>query len=290
MEIALVTYQDHGNYHQLNLPNEDDDLINFLRTKELKVTKVIWNDNSVDWQQYNLVIIKSPWDYFNHITEFNEWLTQLDLLQIKVLNPLSVIIWNSDKHYLKDIESAGLSVTPSIFIKKGEEYELTNAFEQFSTNRLIVKPTVSGGAKNTFEVNEANVEEIQENLNLLLEAEDFIVQPFLQEIKEEGEWSFIFFGGEFSHAILKKAKADDFRVQSAFGGTVHPQYPDQELLDQAQAYINQFAKVCLYARVDGTLANGKLMLMELELIEPFLFLDAKKESLENYYQALMKFL
>jgi glutathione synthase/RimK-type ligase-like ATP-grasp enzyme len=115
-----------------------------------------------------------------------------------------------------------------------------------------------------------------------------MLQPFIQEIELEGEWSFIFFASQFSHALIKKAKAGDFRVQSSFGGTVHPQDPSQHLLDSAQQYVDQFAKGCLYARVDGTIVNGKLMLMELELIEPFLFLDTNKKSLENYYQALIK--
>ncbi|RZK54982.1 MAG: hypothetical protein EOO91_14965 [Pedobacter sp.] len=122
----------------------------------------------------------------------------------------------------------------------------------------------------------------------MTEIEDFIVQPFLTEIEENGEWSFIFFGGKFSHALLKKAADGDFRVQATFGGTVHPQQPAKELLTTAQKYVDQFAKDCLYARVDGAIVNNEFLLMELELIEPFLFLDTEEKALENYYEALKR--
>ena len=156
----------------------------------------------------------------------------------------------------------------------------------FKTDKFIVKPVVSGGSKNTFKVTAANVDEINEKLKTLVQIEDFILQPFIKEIEENGELSFLFFNGKFSHALLKKAAKGDFRVQATFGGTVHPQQPSDELVAAAQKYIDQFAKECLYARVDGAMVNNEFMLMELELIEPFLFLDTNEKALENYYQAL----
>jgi len=135
-------------------------------------------------------------------------------------------------------------------------------------------------------VTNTNVEQVNQQLGSLVKEEEFIIQPFLKEIEEDGEWSFLFFGGKFSHALLKKAKAGDFRVQPIFGGSVHPQNPTPALLEIAQQYIDQFATDCLYARVDGVLVNGHFLLMELELIEPFLFLDTHGQSFENYYQAI----
>ena len=290
MNIALVTYQDKGVYHNISVENEDDLLLKFLSSKGLKVEKAIWNDPDVNWEDFDLVIVKSPWDYFNLIADFYTWLDKLKKTKIKLLNPIDIIKWNADKHYLNDIANAGLKVTPSTFTCKGEKIDLKPFFDQFKTTAIIVKPAVSGGSKNTFKVTKANVATINEQLNSLLEEEDFIIQPFLNDIEENGEWSFIFFGGKFSHALLKKAKTGDFRVQATFGGTVHPQNPPQELLKKAQEYVDQFAKNCLYARVDGAVVAHQFMLMELELIEPFLFLDTHPESLENYYQALKRVL
>jgi glutathione synthase/RimK-type ligase-like ATP-grasp enzyme len=290
MNIALVTYQDKGIYTSPTVENEDDTLLKFLQFKGLKIEKVIWNDPAVDWGNYDLAILKSPWDYFDLIEDFYVWLAKLKSKNVKLLNPNDIVKWNADKHYLLDIEKAGLKVTPSVFFTKGDKVSLSDYFTQLQTQKLIIKPAVSGGSKNTFKVTPANADEISEKINSLLKTEDFIVQPFLTEIEENGEWSFIFFGGKFSHALLKKAKAGDFRVQHSFGGTIHRQQPAQHLLASATKYVDQFAKGCLYARVDGAIVDNEFMLVELELIEPFLFLDTEEKALENYYQALMALL
>ncbi len=288
MKIALITYQDQGAYHNSGIENEDESLISFLTSKGLNIEKVIWNNPKVNWESYDLAIVKSPWDYFNLITDFYNWLDDLKSKNIKLLNPIDIIKWNADKHYLNDIAQAGLKVTPSLFLTKDKKESLNAYFDHFSTEKLVVKPVVSGGSKHTFMVTAANVDEVEQKLRGLLATEDFIIQPFLSAIEAEGEWSFIFFGGKFSHALLKKAKPGDFRVQSIFGGTVHPQIPSPQLLEQAQKYVDQFASNCLYARVDGTIIDQEFMLMELELIEPFLFLATNPESFENYYEALIK--
>ncbi|MBB6236384.1 glutathione synthase/RimK-type ligase-like ATP-grasp enzyme [Pedobacter sp. AK013] len=289
MNIALVTYLDKGAYDSATVESEDDKLLNFLKEKGLNIKKVIWNDRDVNWEDYSHAILKSPWDYFDLIEEFYLWLDYLEAKKIKLLNPIEVVRWNANKKYLREIEAAGLKVTPSFFIQNQEKVNLAHFFEEFNTHKLIVKPCVSGGgAKNTFKVTFDNVNEVNQKLNLLIQNEDFIIQPFLPEILEGGEWSFIFFNGEYSHSLIKQAKPGDFRVQPAHGGSVHPQKPSEELAATAQQYVTLFAKDCLYARVDGTFVNGEFLLMELELIEPFLFLNTEPENYDNYYKALME--
>jgi len=287
MKIALITYLDKGAYDSATVESEDDKLLDFLKGKGLKIEKVIWNDQNINWEDYALAILKSPWDYFDLIEDFYIWLNLLEAKKVKLLNPIDVVRWNSDKKYLKEIEAAGLNITPSIFISNQESINLNDFFKKFNTNKLIVKPCVSGGAKNTFKVTAENVIEINEQLNKLVQEEDFIVQPFLPEILENGEWSFIFFNGLYSHSLIKQAKAGDFRVQPAHGGSVHPQKPNADLVAIAQQYVDLFAKNCLYARVDGTFVDGDFLLMELELIEPFLFLNTEPENYERYYKALV---
>ncbi|RLJ80925.1 ATP-grasp domain-containing protein [Pedobacter alluvionis] len=286
MNIALVTYLDKGAYDSATVESEDDKLLNFLKEKGLKIEKVIWNDRNINWEDYSLAILKSPWDYFDLIEEFYHWLDHLEAKKVKLLNPIDVVRWNANKQYLQEIEAAGLKITPGFFIQNQESVNLEYFFEKFNTNKLIVKPCVSGGAKNTFKVTADNVNEVNQKLNLLIQNEDFIIQPFLPEILESGEWSFIFFNGLYSHSLIKKAKPGDFRVQPAHGGSVHPQRPGEELIATAQQYVTLFAKDCLYARVDGTFVNGEFLLMELELIEPFLFLNTAPQNYERYYQAL----
>lgn len=287
MNIALITYQDKGLYASPTVENEDDKLLNFLINKGLKIEKVIWNDPQIKWENYDLAILKSPWDYFDLIEEFYAWLEQLRQKNIKLLNPIEIVKWNADKHYLQDIAKAGLKVTQSIFLKMGSQVNLSDYFQFLNAEKFILKPAVSGGSKNTFKVTAANVQEIESKLQNLLKKEDFIIQPFLTEIEEVGEWSFLFFGGKYSHALLKKAKPGDFRVQHSHGGTIHPQNPSQHLIESAQQYVDQFAKGCLYARVDGAIVDNDFLLMELELIEPFLFLDTNEHALANYHQGLV---
>lgn len=288
MNIALVTYLDKGSYDSATVENEDDKLLNFLKEKGLNIEKVIWNDQQVNWEDYSLAILKSPWDYFDLIEDFYNWLDHLEAKNVKLLNPIEVVRWNANKQYLQEIEAAGLKITPSFFIQNKESVNLEHFFEKFNTNKLIVKPCVSGGAKNTFKVTADNVNEVNQKLNLLVQDEDFIIQPFLPEILESGEWSLIFFNGVYSHSLIKQAKPGDFRVQPAHGGSVHPQKPSEELIATAQQYVTLFAKNCLYARVDGTFVKGEFLLMELELIEPFLFLNTEPENYERYYKGLQE--
>ncbi|MFF5384349.1 ATP-grasp domain-containing protein [Pedobacter suwonensis] len=288
MKIALITYLDKGAYDTTTVEREDDKLLYFLKEKELTIDLVIWNNPHINWEDYQVAILKSPWDYFDLIEDFYTWLDLLVTKKVKLLNPINVVRWNSDKRYLKEIEAAGLKIIPSIFINKQNRVSLKHFFDEFNTDKLIVKPCISGGAKNTFKVTIDHVEAVNHQLNYLLQEEDFIIQPFLPEILESGEWSFIFFNGTYSHSLIKRAKPGDFRVQPAHGGSVHPQNPDHDLIAMAQQYVDLFAKNCLYARVDGTFVNGDFLLMELELIEPFLFLNTAPENYDRYYEALKK--
>ncbi|AWG24848.1 ATP-grasp domain-containing protein [Flavobacterium kingsejongi] len=286
MTIAYITYNDKGAYSSTTVEEEDNRLLNFLIKKGLTIEKVIWNDPAADWKKYDLALLKSPWDYFDYIHDFYQWLEMLESNNIRLLNPSAVLKWNADKHYLQDIQSAGLPITESHFIPKGTAVLLHYYFKLFNANAFIIKPCISGGSKNTYKVTPKNATELNSKIKTLLTLEDFIIQPFLPEIEKEGEWSFVFFNGKFSHALIKKAKQNDFRVQPAFGGTIHPQTPSSKLLKDTQRYIDQFAPNCLYARVDGVLVDNTFILMELELIEPFLFLNTHPENYEHYYQAL----
>jgi glutathione synthase/RimK-type ligase-like ATP-grasp enzyme len=286
MRIAFVCYNSQGKYTIIEEENER--LLSFLKQKGLDIHKEIWDDPAVDWQGYELVVLKAPWDYFDKFKQYNTWLSKLEQQNVRLLNPVSVVRWNSDKHYLHDIEAAGLPIVPSIFVEKGEQPHLQEYFEKLNTDTLIIKPAVSGGAKNTLLLTHDTVEAISPGIQKLLEEEAFMVQPFIREIQSEGEWSFLFFGGEYSHCILKTAASGDFRVQHIHGGSIHPKEALPAMLNTARQYVDQFARECLYARVDGVMVDGVFHLMELELIEPYLYLFTSESGYENYYQALKR--
>ncbi len=286
MKIAYVTYEDQGKYAS-NVENEDQKLLAFLQEKGLDITEVVWSDPLVEWQAFDVAVLKSPWDYFDRIAEFYAWISRIEQLNVRLLNPVDIVRWNSDKHYLQDIAAAGLPVTPTRFIEKGTRPDLRPFFKEFGTDRLIIKPSISGGSKHTFQFTETDIPELEPRIGELLKEEGFMVQPFLKEVQEEGEWSLLFFNGKFSHCLLKKAKAGDFRVQHYLGGTIHPHVPEPEMLLSAERYVREFAAGCLHARVDGVMTGGVFRLMELELIEPFLFLFTSKDSYRHYYEGLL---
>ncbi|MCJ7934099.1 MAG: hypothetical protein MUW56_10805 [Chryseobacterium sp.] len=151
---------------------------------------------------------------------------------------------------------------------------------------MVVKPCVSAGAQNTVAVGRDDFNERSVEIENLLKVQDYMVQPFVEEIKN-GEWSFIFFNGKYSHCSLKTPKQGDFRVQHYHGGSISYPTPDSKHIEQAGTYLKSLPQPTLYARVDGVLINNLFSLMELELIEPYLFLDGNRDFLGNYYQALM---
>jgi glutathione synthase/RimK-type ligase-like ATP-grasp enzyme len=287
MRIAYVGYKVQEKYTQGISNDEDSELLLFLQQKGLEIDFVVWNDDTINWENYNIVLIKSPWDYHEKISLFYSWLENIKLLGLRMLNPLDIIKWNSNKRYLDDISKAGLPVIPSIYLDQGTQIPTDNLlFKQLNTDKIVVKPCVSAGAKNTIILDEVSIVQQAKNINLLLLEEEYIVQPFIKEIAD-GEWSFIFFNGQYSHSALKVPKQGDFRVQHYHGGSIIYPNPNAKHIQQAEKYVQKFAKGTLYARVDGIVIDETLCLMEIELIEPYLFLNAEMERQEHYYQALI---
>jgi glutathione synthase/RimK-type ligase-like ATP-grasp enzyme len=285
MKMTIVGYKKEERLSQGVANDEDTELINFLIHKGLDVVPTIWNDKAVDWSSFDVVVIKSPWDYHNHLHEFLNWLDNLEKLGVKVLNPVEIIQWNSDKHYLKDLAEKQLPVIPAEYIEKGSGFD-NRFFAYFNTDKLVVKPCVSAGAQNTITVSKDNFNERSIEIETLLKEQDYMVQPFVDEIKN-GEWSFLFFNGKYSHCSLKTPKKGDFRVQHYHGGSISYPVPDPLHIEQAGSYLKSLPQATLYARVDGVVINNSFQLMELELIEPYLFLNGDHRLLENYYETLM---
>jgi len=265
-------------------------LLQYLQKKGLDIQFEIWNDPQVNWENFEAIILKSPWDYFDRFAEFSVWLDQLEKKNVHVLNPVKTVRWNSDKRYLFDVEKSGFGIVPSRLLETAQDLNLAPLFDTWQTEKLVVKPVVSGGAKNTFSFTRSEVEAYEQQLTELLKEETFLAQPFMPEIQTEGEWSLVFFNGKFSHCVLKVPKSGDFRVQHYFGGAIIPSSPPETVLKSAEKLMQEFGKGCLYARIDGVLSNGEFKLMELELIEPLLYLQQNDALYENYYQALLQML
>ena len=285
--VAIASYVSVGAY-DANTVDEDALLSDALTEMGIAHRIVAWSDPEVDWSVFTQVLIKSTWDYFDYYPEFLVWLDRLEAMGIPVLNEVATLRWNSSKDYLLEIESNGFPCVAGKLLPKGSLTTLDQLFEGVPAKQLVVKPLVSGGAKNTLKISRTDEPAVLEKVMQWVQEEDFLVQPYIKEIVEVGEYSLLFFNGIFSHAVLKTPAPADFRVQHYYGGTIQEITPDASLLAAAQSLVDRYAKNTLYARVDGVLIDGVFHLMELELIEPYLFLGLSDKALPNYKAALKK--
>ncbi len=281
MQVAFVTY-----HKEPFLTNDDKLLVQYLLQKNITVSPEIWDDATINWQQFDTIILRSTWDYFERPNEFNLWLDKLEQLGCNVLNPLSVIRWNQNKNYFDDFSRKGVLLPPYIICSQKNNSTLKKIMEDNGWSKAVVKPAISGGAYNTWVTNiDIAADEIR--FAELLQTGDVIVQIFVEEIITKGELSLVFFNKRFSHAFCKKAKKGEFRVQTQFGGTTEAIQPGKNILMQATDLLNGIPEPLLYARVDGVVMNdGRFLLMELELIEPSLSVFSNDKACENFYAAL----
>ncbi len=254
------------------LTDDDRPLIGELFKLGIKAEPAVWDDPKIDWKAADLVLIRSTWDYHLRAASFAAWIERLASSGAKLWNPPAVVRVNSDKNYLRALEASGVSVVPTEWVAKGTKAELRSLMAARGWRSGVVKPCVSGGAFLTAKV-AADEPGGQKALDEVLGRCDAMIQPFLAEIAAEGEWSFVFLGGEFSHAVLKTPARGDFRVQEEHGGSTRRAEPPPELLAQARDAATAAPGPWLYARVDGVDRGGELVVIELELIEPHLYLS-----------------
>ncbi len=274
--VALATYDARPE------PTEDDRLLaEALSTRGVSVDAVPWSDPRARWNAFDAVVARSCWDYFHRAGEFHTWLDRLEADGVRVHNDVGILRWNADKTYLRDLEAAGIPVIPTRWLDVASPTTLGELRRDTGWGEVVVKPTVSGGAHRTWRSAPDADAVHDEQLAEMIGAGAVMVQPLVREIEREGEWSLVFFGGAYSHAVLKRPRAGDFRVQSEHGGSLEPAAPEATVIAAAARAIGAIPfgrEAPLYARVDGCIVDGRLLLMELEVLEPELFLRCSVES------------
>ncbi len=225
-----------------------------------------WHDAG-DLTDFALVMPLIAWGY--HLQP-GAWFAALDAWEaqgIRFANHIATLRWNSHKRYLLDLEARGVAIVPTILSAALSDADLAAAGEAFGPD-LIVKPPISGGAHNTFRLRD------DDPLPAAARGGEMMIQPTMPGIATEGEYSLFHFAGHYSHAIVKRPATGDFRVQEQFGGREETVVPPVDALALAQAAIAAAPSPLLYARSDMVRdGEGTLRLMELELVEPALFLD-----------------
>lgn len=249
---------------------------------------VVWSDASVDWGAFDRVILRNPWDYFERIDEFRAWLDTVERAGVALSNPLPLVRWNLDKRYLVELAAAGVRIVPTELVERGAAVDLAALVERAGFAEAIIKPSVSGGSFRTHRVVAGRAREQQAALDEIVAASAALVQPFVPEIAAEGEWSLLFFAGELSHVVLKKPAAGDFRVQAQFGGHYVAATPPPTLVDDAREVVARLPWPADYVRIDGIRRDDRLLLMEVEAIEPYLFLPFAPAATARYVAAVTR--
>jgi len=269
-----------------NVLHEDKLLEDSLISLGYKVTRTNWDDSSFDWSKTKTAIFRSTWDYFDRYSEFDKWLKTTSKLT-HFINPIELIEWNIDKHYLIDLEKKGVRIPASYFIEKGDERTLAQVISELKWDEFILKPVVSGGGRHTYRFKKEKYNELETIFEELLKNESLMLQEFQQQITTKGEVAFMVFGGKFSHAVLKKAKEGDFRVQDDFGGSIYPYKASKEEISFVEKAFNAVSPAPIYARIDVLWNNeNDLCLGEIELIEPELWFRMHTESALNCAKAI----
>ncbi|MBI4564296.1 MAG: hypothetical protein HY716_06350 [Planctomycetes bacterium] len=253
-----------------------------LRRRGHDTTILAWSDPDSAWESFDALIVRSTWDYHHHLAAFEMWLDQLSTLPIAVFNPPHLMKWNLRKTYLRDLKQQGVCLPKSFF---GREIVRSFVEKEPGIDSWVLKPIVGASADGI------RLLERGELLQALDRAEiddsQVFVQEFVPEISTSGEVSLVFIDGQFIRAVKKTPAPGDFRVQEQYGGrfTVIRQI-DRRFIEPASALIARLPERPLYARVDGFIRQDSFVLMELELIEPELFLRMVPEVLEAFTVAI----
>jgi len=256
-----------------------------LKDRGWDVVDVPWRDTGISWDDYEAVIIRSPWDYHDHSDEFLQVMEAIDRSSARLLNPVEVVRWNVDKLYLQDLERRGLCIVPTHWVLSPTQRDLDHALNAFGVDEIVIKPTIGAGAKDTFRLKRSDsrcADALSRYGNRMA-----MIQAFLESIVVQGEWSLFYFGGCYSHTVLKTPKSGDFRVQEEYGSHLQTVVPATDLLELAAACIEATPAPTLYARVDLVrLADDSPAVIELELIEPSLYFPYDEKSPERFAEAI----
>ena len=289
--IAILRCEKLPSFVTWDIPNldelfeEDNLLIKGFETQGFQASPVIWNDPNVDWNQFDIALIRSTSDYLDASELFLNVLSKIEASSCRLFNPLSAVSWNMNKHYLLDLEKWGAPIIPTYLSSHVELDTLHKLFVENQWQTVILKPTVGLGGSNTYRVPLDQLENKLTELQASQPLSEYLIQPFIENIITEGEWSFIYFNRQLSHVLLKKPALNDYRVQGIYGGTIQSSKPQSNDLLQAQAVLDRLPFDILYARLDFVRVGSQLSVMEVELIEPIFSFNLVPESIGRLVNA-----
>ncbi|MGQ0562928.1 MAG: ATP-grasp domain-containing protein [Gemmatimonadota bacterium] len=280
MRIALATAA-----HLPQLSEDDRVLHDEMLRRGIDAQPVVW-DGTTDWTRYDAVVTRSIWDYHLKYAHFLAWLDALEAGGARVYNPPALERWNSDKHYMLELERRGVHITPTRIVERGGARTLADIMAETGWQRVVVKPTVASTGFATWQVNAPAPVAAEQRFAAQVAAMSVLVQQFVTGVAA-GERSFVFIGGEFTHCVLKKAAGEELRVHIEWGGTVERIDAPADQIAWAQSVVAAVDQPWLYARVDAVAdRQGRLVLMELEMLEPELFFAYNPAAVDRFIRSV----
>lgn len=255
-----------------------------LSSKGMELVEIDWHSPLSAFSDVPLILIGTPWDYQDDEANFLEKLSALETAGHLVCNSAEIVRWNARKTYLRDLAARGAATIPTRWVEQADAASIEQALEFFECNAVVAKRQVGAGAEGQT-IHRAG--ELDTNW---VASHPMMLQPYLDQITSDGEYSFLFVDGQFSHALIKRPASGDYRVQSLYGGTEQELNPSAEDLAAAQAIVDAVPLgTPLYARIDMVRGdNGRLLVMEAEMIEPFLYPEQGPRLGEMMAEAIRK--
>jgi len=282
----LPRFLGEGHPTEAGLFAEDDLLIDAFARRGARAERLAWRRVDVDWRTYDLAVIRSTWDYIDDLAAFLARLRAIEDAGCPLVNPLRTVEWNYDKGYLLELAERGLVIVPSWIGAATSFAAEAPAWATGAPEGYIVKPTVGVGAFGAVLL--ADGDAVARHVSALSAAERVIVQPFLPSVRDEGEWSFVFLDGGLAYTALKRPRPGEFRVQVMYGAETIPAEPAARDRAAAEAVMAALLLPARYARIDmARLPDGRLALMEAELIEPQLYFSSVPGSADRFAEAML---
>lgn len=280
--VLVATCDQYPSLHPRNSP-----LLAALEAEGIEPREVPWTDPACEWGRADAVLVSQTWDYTTQKDRFLAWVREVGAAT-RLMNSAEVIAWNAHKGYLKDLATRGAPTIPTAWLDRGARVTLADVLAREGWREAVVKPVVGAAARDTFRVRPGEAAAHEADFARVVAQEEVMVQPFLDGVTSRGEVSLFFFGGEYSHTVRKVPKEGDYRAHFFFGADTTGAEPTPEEVRAARQVLDASPDPrALYARVDLVPdGDGRPLLMELEMIEPILYLDTDGKAAARFARAL----
>jgi hypothetical protein len=284
-QVAFLTMHDPSGF-----VIDDELAVLPLARRGIHVDTVPWDRPGVDWRRYALVVIRSTWDYPQDAARFLAVLEGIERAGVRLENGSDIVRWNMQKTYLRDLAARGIEIVPTFWRERLAPGDLVPLFEELRSDEGVIKPVVGANARGAWRLDARRARELAPEIEAYFADRPLMMQPFERGIVEEGEFSLMFMSGRHSHTILKTPKRGDFRVQEEHGSEIRLVTPEAALLDAGQAAMAAVGQKLLYARADLVRSRDAFRVMELELVEPSLYLRVDPGAPERFADAVVRLL